>query len=97
MIAEFDLEIKSRKPDRQEMLNLRNKDCQEVFKNLTEENEELLNCFEHDLNIDVQSKLWKRTFNSVLCKSFCKVRIVNNNKKGNDKMKTLINESIDEA
>ena len=52
MIAEFDLEIKSRKPDREEMLNLRNKDCQEVFKNLTEENEELLNCFENDLNID---------------------------------------------
>jgi hypothetical protein len=38
------------------MFNLRNRNCQESFKNATEVNPHLLNCFENDLSIQVQSK-----------------------------------------
>ena len=94
MIGEFYLTISNRKPDRQEMLNLRNKDCQNAFKNMTEINLEFLNCFENDLPFQVQSKSWEKTFKSVLKKCFRKVRIVNSRKKGNEKMKNMISERI---
>ena len=96
MIAEFEIEIKRKKPSREEMFNLRNRDCQEAFKNATEVNPELIKCFENDLPIEVQSRKWMKNFNSVLHQSFRKVRIVNTNKKKKEnlKMKSMLNERI---
>ena len=92
MVVEFNLEINKRKPDREEMFNLRNKDCQKVFKEETEKNPELLDCFNNCLPVDVQSKRWFKRFKSLLYKSFKKVRIVNNKRKENSQMKHLLNE-----
>ena len=58
MIAKFNLKVEKRKPDRQEMFNLRNKACQEAFKDATDDNPELLSCFENNLPVEVQSNRW---------------------------------------
>ena len=58
MIAKFNLKIEKRKPDRQEMFNLRNKACQEAFKDATDDSPELLICFENNLPVEVQSNRW---------------------------------------
>ena len=56
LILEIALQYSSRKPDRQELFNLKNRTCQEAFKDETEFNEELLKCFDNELPIEVQSK-----------------------------------------
>ena len=76
------------------MFNLRNKACQEAFKDATDDNPELLRCFDNELPLEVQSNRWYKCFNSVLHKCFRKVRIVNNMKKGNIKMNNLFDEKI---
>ena len=88
MIADFDISVPVRKPDRVELFNLRNKNCQKLFTKETEENTTLLECFENNLPLDTQSRNWLKTFNSILYKCFKKVRVVNNEKKknGNDKI-----------
>ena len=68
--------------------------CQEAFKEETEVNEELVNCFENELPLEVQSKKWLKTFNSILHKCFRKVRIVRNKKKSKNDEKDLIQERI---
>jgi hypothetical protein len=80
-IWKCNLKIEKRKPDKQEMFNLRNKACQEAFKDATDDNPELLSCFENNLPVEVQSNRWIKCFNSVLHKSFRKVRIVNNKRR----------------
>ena len=76
------------------MLNLRNRDCQKAFKEASEDNPELLNCFENNLPIQVQSKKWIKRLNVLLHGSFKKVRIVNSRKKNNVKMKGLLEDRI---
>ena len=56
LILEIALQYSARKPDRQELFNLKNRTCQEAFKDETEFNEELLKCFDNELPIEVQSK-----------------------------------------
>ena len=58
MIADFDLKIDTRKPAREEMFNLRNRQCQEAFKNETENNAELIECFDNNSHVEEQSKKW---------------------------------------
>ena len=58
MIADFDLKIHTRKPAREEMFNLRNRQCQEAFKNETENNAELIECFDNNSHVEEQSKKW---------------------------------------
>ena len=95
MIAEFDLIVEGRKPERQEMFNLRNKDCQAAFRNATENNPELLECFKNNLPFETQSKRGLKSFNSLLYKHFRKIRKVNNKKKENKMtMKSLITDRI---
>ena len=94
MIGEINLKVDKRKPIREEMLNLRNRDCQKAFKEASEDNPELLNCFENNLPIQVQSKKWMKRLNVLLHGSFKKVRIVNNKKKDKVKMKGLLEDRI---
>ena len=56
LILEIEIEFSSRKPERQEMFNFRNKKCQEIFQMETEVNAELLKCLETDLPFEVQAK-----------------------------------------
>ena len=52
LILELSIEFCNRKPERKELFNLKNKICQEVFKEETENNLDLLNCFETDLPVE---------------------------------------------
>ena len=47
MILEIEIQFTSKRPERQEMFNLKNKKCQEIFKKETEINSELFKCFEN--------------------------------------------------
>ena len=68
----------------EEILNLRNKACQEAFYHETETNDELLKCFENDLPLLAKSAKWKKTFENVLHKCFKKIRIVKKKEKTNE-------------
>ena len=94
MIAEMNLEVNRRKPIREEMLNLRNRDCQKAFKETSEDDPELINCFNNNLPIKVQSRQWMKRFNVLLHGSFKKVRIVKSRKKENVKMKSLLEDRL---
>ena len=65
-----------------------------MFKNETDDNQELIDCFENDLPLQIQSTRWLKKFNGLIRKSFKKVRIVNNKKKENIKMKSMLNERM---
>ena len=92
MISDFDISVPKRKPERIEMFNLRNKNCQEIFTKETDVNAQLVDCFENELPFEVQTRNWLKTFNDILFKCFKKVRVVKNNKK--DKTETLMKERI---
>ena len=79
-IANFNIKIDKRKPVREEVFNLRNKKCQTAFKEATENNQELLDCFKTDEPFVQQSRKWKKIFNSLIHKCFKKVRIVSKKK-----------------
>ena len=46
LILELAIQFSYKKLERQEMFNLKNKECQEAFKSETEINQDLLKCFE---------------------------------------------------
>ena len=54
----------------------------------------LVDCFENSLPFEVQCQNWLKTFNTILYKCFRKVRVVNNEKKKDEKEK-LLNERVD--
>ena len=94
MLADFNVSIPKRKPDRIELFNLRDKKCQEIFSQETEINPELFQCFDSHLPFEVQCKIWLKNFNSILYKCFKKVRITNNKKK-KGKYDDLLHERIE--
>ena len=87
LIASFNIKIDNTKPAREEMFNLRNLKCQEAFKNATENNSELINCFSNNLPFEKQTRNWQKIFNSLLYKCFKKVRIVGQKNKDENKIK----------
>ena len=94
MIIEFGIRIEKQKPAREVMFNLKNKACQDKFKEETENNEDLIECFKNSLTVEEQCSEWNKTFNKVLQKCFKKVRIVNSKKKENSKLKNMLLERI---
>ena len=95
LILELAIQFSYKKLERQEMFNLKNKECQEAFKRETEINQDLLKCFENELPFQAQSKKWLKAFNSILFKSFRKVRICESKKKKNEiNQNNLIQERI---
>ena len=94
MVMELNLQVCQRKLVREEMFNLRNKSCQEAFKEMTENNPDLLECFTNELPLEAQSRQWNKVFTSILHKCFRKVRIVNNKKKGKNNIEELLRERI---
>ena len=63
------------------LLGLTNLTCQELFFQETEDNPELLECFDSQLPFETQGNKWLKTFNSTLFKCFKKVKVINNKKK----------------
>ena len=89
LLLEIKIEFSSKKPDRQEIFNFKNKKAQQAFLEETENNIELINCFENKLPFQVQSKNWAKIFNSIIYKCFKKVRICRDKKNGNSKIALL--------
>ena len=90
MIADFDVTVPKRKPQRIELFNLRNSKCQESFTKETDDNTQLVKCFENQMPFERQCKMWLNTFNSILHNCFRKVRVVNNKKKQTQNEKNLV-------
>ena len=84
IVANFDIDIQKRKPERNELFNLRNKNCLEMFSKETQENTQLVKCLENALPLEKQSKDWLKIFNSILYKCFRKIRVVDNKKQEKD-------------
>ena len=94
LILELSLQFSHKKHEREEMFNLKNRECQEHFKNETNINKELLECFENNWPLEVQSKKWLKTFNSILHKCFRKVRICKGKNINSNSEKSLMGERI---
>ena len=92
MVVEMELDVGSNNRIRQEVFNLKNKDCQKAFFEETEKDEEQVDSFKNDLLFDVQSIEWKKAFINILHKCFIKVRIVK--KKEINKADNLLKERI---
>ena len=95
LILDLSIDFSRRKPARIEMFNLKNKYCQETFKQETDTNSDLIEVFNTKLPFDIQCNQWFKTFNSILHKCFKKVRIVSNKKKVTNETDDLIVERID--
>ena len=83
LILDLKMVLKRKIIERKEMLNLRNKKCQEAFRSETEENEELLECFNGSKTFEVQAKKWKNCLDNILHKCFKKVRIAKKKEQSN--------------
>ena len=86
-VINFSIKIDSKVMKRQELFNFKNKCCQAAFKDATENNPELLKCFDNNSSFEQQSKVWKKTLNNVFYKCFKKIRIVSYKQKENEKLK----------
>ena len=80
IVANFDISVQKRKPERIELFNLRNKNCQKKFTEETHTNTQLVECLEIKLTLEEQSRNWLKIFDSILYKCFRKIRVVNNKK-----------------
>lgn len=76
------------------MFNLRNKRCQDLFTLETENNTDLIQCFQNDMPFDTQCRKWLKCFNSTLYKCFKKIRVVKSVRK-KEENETLLNERIE--
>ena len=93
MFADLDISVPKRKPERVELFNFRNEECQKIFTKETNSNTSLVECFQNNLPFQTQSTNWLKTFNTILHKCFRKIRVVQNNKK-QSKNELLIKERI---
>ena len=66
--------------ERKEIFNFKNRDCQEVFFNLTEHSTSLRDCFQNSSSIEKQGKKWFKTFKGMFSTSFKKIRITKKQK-----------------
>ena len=71
------LEIITEKPQRTEIWNLKNRKCQETFKNITSSTNEFTDCFKNELPLQKQIENWKSTLKKHIGRAFTKVRIRN--------------------
>ena len=94
LILDIDIQFSQKKPEQQEMFNLKNKEYKEAFTNETELNEELLKYFENNLPVEVQSKTKLIAFNSILHKCFRNIRICQKKKIIESSENNLIKERI---
>ena len=73
-ILEMNIEYSVKKPDRIELFNFRNKQCQETFFQLTNNSTELTTCYQEVGDLDKESKKWFKTLQGLFYKSFNKIR-----------------------
>ena len=76
-ILDMKIVLKHIKEERKELFNFKNIDCQEVFRKLTENNHDLINCFKTNESLKVQCDKWRKNLETIFYKSFRKIRISN--------------------
>ena len=67
--------------ERIQMFNLRNKACQQQFKEFTSKTKHYLNVFSTDETVEIQFQKWHKKFQKALHSCFRKIRITNREKK----------------
>ena len=90
--VDLDLKINKNKPDRREILNLKNKEAQKSFQKATSNTLDFTKCFSNKLPILIQIENWRKVLKRYIKKSFKKIRI--NGKKAKP-LSPLISELID--
>ena len=74
LILYADIKYCMKKPDRIELFNFKNLECQEKFLKITNETLKLSNCFLKAGNLDKQCKNWFKEFKGICQESFRKIR-----------------------
>ena len=88
LLLELSLLFNKSRPQREELFNFRNKECQNTFKEITTNSNKLSEVFENELPLQEQAKKWEKTLNSFFHKSFTKIRITDRPKE--DRISLLI-------
>ena len=78
MLTKFKMEWRdSERKERLEVFNLKNKECQQVFKHETSKNTKLSAVFNSDENINTQTEKFIKLLNKCIHKCFRKVKVTN--------------------
>ena len=72
---DLNLKIGKERPERKEMFNFKDKNCQEAFKINTSETEDFTDCFNGEAPLNEKINNWKRVLMSHCSKAFKKIRI----------------------
>ena len=94
MYAKFSIQyqnLNSQRP-RQEIFNLKNKECQEIFSEESENNVQLQKCFKSDKTFSSQCKTFLKSIDGLLHKCFRKVRV--GKKIENSEIQKLLDEKL---
>ena len=78
---DMDLEVIKEKPERQELFNFKDKQCQEKFTILTSETKEFTECFRGKKPLLKKIDNWRKVLNSHCSNAFNKIRIKKNGMK----------------
>ena len=74
-VMDVDLELLTEKPVRTELVNFKDKECQQIFKSVTSKTEDFTSCFSNDLPLVSQIENWRGVLDSYCGRSFKKIRI----------------------
>ena len=74
MILYMDISYFLKKPERREIFNFKNRNCQEEFFQDCEKSTELMNCFQDGKCLESQVNSWVKTLQNKFHKSFKKIR-----------------------
>ena len=85
LIMDLNIKFSKIKPDVKELFNFKNESCQEKFKNLTDNETNLIDCLQTDLPLNEKAKVWLKVLETVFHNSFIKIKVKNSGKKSNSK------------
>ena len=74
---DFNINYKKLKPVREENFNFKNSECQEIFKNILNTENNLVKCFENNDDLEHQVENWFKELNNIFYRSFRKMRVSN--------------------
>ena len=74
-----------KKPERRELFNFKNKDCQESFLALTSSTTKLTECFLNDQPFNQQAQKWNKSLNDIFHQTFRKIRNCSKSSNGRKK------------
>ena len=80
LVMDLSLSLPVYKTDRSEIFNFKNRECQQVFFDLTESSSVLRDCVHSEDDVKKQGKTWLKTMNNVFHKSFKKIRLTKKQK-----------------